>query len=1257
MREMIVGRVGLAAAMLLGLSACGDELTFISGGLVETTAIAAGAQCPTGGVRVDSGNDQNSDGVLTAAEITSSEIICNGVDGSDGADGADGADGSDGVDRVDPGVFKLQLLHFADVDGPGGADDVRNFSAMVDGFRGMMPQNTLLLSSGDNWIPGPEYFGADDARLDAALGAADAGRAHVGWLNALGVQASVVGNHELDLGADTFAELIAADGDWPGAQFPYLSANIDFSADADTAPLLVAAGQAAAPNSVSSSATITVGGQTIGVVGASSPTFPSITSVGDLEFTPDDSSDIDALAAIIQAEVDALTAGGNIDKVILLAHMQQISVEKQLAELLSGVDIIIAGGSNTRLADLSDRLREGDAAADVYPQEITSASGEPVLLVNTDGDYRYLGRLVVDFDAQGRVLPQSIDPIQSGAFATDVLPFASFEPIPEVVAITEALEEVLVEKDGNVLGLTSVFLDGRRSQVRTEETNVGNLTAEANLWYAQQTESDVLISLKNGGGIRAEIGQVLQPPGTTDPAQAQFLAPQANVSSGKPAGGISQLDLEQTLRFNNRLVNITVTVAELADIIEHAVAGDGTPGQFPQVAGVRFSFDPSMPARTAGDTNRGAATTLSRVLDLAIVDDSGAVIDQVAVNGMLQGDLSRSYRLVTLNFLAENCINDPTNDCGDGYPYKGLAAPNMTSLSRIDTVVDPGQSSFSDAGREQDALAEYLQAFFAEVPYDLAETDPADDLRIQRLVDGRSSSVFALPTKASLTVLGRYQNPNAGFDESAAEIVAFDPATDRLFVINAEAGQVEVLDISNPATPTQEAVLDPVAEIGAGFDGVNSVVVAGGVVAVAVEADPATANGRVALYDAGTLAFVTSLEAGALPDGLAASPDGGLVAVANEGEVPADPNDGDLRDFANDVPGSITMIDLSNGAANATAMTLGFTDFNMGGSRHAELPDTLRIEPGATSVANDLEPEYPAFSEDGSLVFVSLQENNGIAVVDVENMRIDSIVSLGFKDHGLLVNALDVSDRDEIDIVAEEGVWGLAMPDGIASYMVNGTHYVVTANEGDSRDDVDECGLDDFANLDATLFAGRDDDNELGRIDFICDQAFDLDNDGDIDRVTAFGARSFSVVDENGVVFDSNDDFERITAHLDLIDGSVVFNASNDNATRQNRSDNKGPEPENVDIARIGDRVYGFIGLERVGGIMIYDLTNPRLARFLGYTNNRDFSVDQEGGMAGDLGPEGVLYIPAADSPSGADLLVTGNEINGSTTIFTLNLP
>ena len=408
-------------------------------------------------------------------------------------------------------VFTLQLLHASDMDGTTGAlRNVENFSAILSAFRSKYPNGTLVLSSGDNWIPGPRYYAAADRANDPVLGVSGNGRGDVALLNAMGFHASALGNHELDRGTAEFASIVAAeargDGTYVGSSFPYLSSNLVFADDEHLAPLVVPDGQEAAlvGGSLARTAVVVVGSQRIGIVGATTPSLAGITGSGDVTVLPASYS-IDALAGVIQESVDTLTAQG-LDKVVLLAHMQRIDVEQALAGKLNGVDIIVAGGSNTLLADDTDRLRPGDVAKGPYPMTLESSIGEPVLLVNTDGDYRYLGRLVVDFDKQGRIIPESVDPYISGAYATDPQGGQLFagRPVPEVSRIAATLRGVLQERDGNIVGRTRVFLEGRRSQVRTQETNLGNLTADANLWMAQQVDPETQVSFKNAGGIRGQ---------------------------------------------------------------------------------------------------------------------------------------------------------------------------------------------------------------------------------------------------------------------------------------------------------------------------------------------------------------------------------------------------------------------------------------------------------------------------------------------------------------------------------------------------------------------------------------------------------------------------------------------------------------------------------------------------------------------------------------------------------------------------------
>ncbi len=647
-------------------------------------------------------------------------------------------------DLDDQPDFTLQLLHASDMDGATGAlDNVETFSAVLDAFRSEYPDSTLVLSSGDNYVPGPRFYAAGDSANDPVLGVSGNGRGDVALLNAMGLQASALGNHELDLGTGVFAPIIDAEtgdsGDYPGASFPYLSANLVFTGDEDLAPLVVPDGQDASQvaGGLAGSVIVAVDGERIGVVGATTPHLGRLAGVGGITVMPDDASDVDALAAIIQRAVDSLVAQ-DIDKVILLAHMQQIAVEKELATRLNDVDIIVAGGSNTILADDSDRLRPGDKAADTYPLQYESPAGEPVLVVNTDADYRYLGRLVVGFDDEGVVMPDSLDPTTNGAYATDDQGAreSGGQPIAEVTRIVDSLRSVLRERGSNVLGSTNVYLNGRRGDVRTQETNLGNLVADANLWLARQVDPEVSVSLKNSGGIREDIGIVIQPPGTTDPSDVMFLPPPADSAVGRREGDISQFDLEGTLRFNNGIAIVPLTAAQFVEVVEHSVAFDGVGevrhGRFPQVGGMRFSFDLTAPSG-------------SRVRSLAIVDDNGAVTDSVVEDGELVGDPDRTIKMVTLNFVANG---------GDGYPFP-VPAPGRIDLSGeagqpnspnadfpdsngngvIDAPVltDPGLATFTNPGTEQDALAEYLAHFHTETPYAIPDTPPLQDQRIQNL--------------------------------------------------------------------------------------------------------------------------------------------------------------------------------------------------------------------------------------------------------------------------------------------------------------------------------------------------------------------------------------------------------------------------------------------------------------------------------------------------------------------------------------------
>ncbi|MBD2500053.1 choice-of-anchor I family protein [Anabaena azotica] len=496
-------------------------------------------------------------------------------------------------------------------------------------------------------------------------------------------------------------------------------------------------------------------------------------------------------------------------------------------------------------------------------------------------------------------------------------------------------------------------------------------------------------------------------------------------------------------------------------------------------------------------------------------------------------------------------------------------------------------------------------------------------------------------TAGTLKKVGSFTSANG------AEISAFDPVSDRLFVV--AGNTVEIYSISNTGALTAVGSLNPGLTAPVGTEIIpNSVAVNNGTVAVAYAVRNTTTGaqlpGQVAFFNAADGSFLKSVQVGYLPDMLTFTPDGKKVLTADEGE----PNSyGQANSF--DPEGSVSIINLENGVANATVQTASFTAFN-------SQIDSLRASgvrifgPGAT-VAQDLEPEYIAFSGDGTKAYVTLQENNALAIVDIATATVTEIKPLGRKDHSLPGNGIDPSDRDNGINTRQVPVSGLYQPDAIASYTVNGQTYYITANEGDARDytgfsEEVRVGSNSYT-LDATTFADGatlKQNANLGRLT-VTNATGDTDGDGDFDRIEAFGGRSFSIWDSNGNrVFDSGDQFERITATQvpSLFNSDGSFTSPNFDS----RSDNKGPEPEGVVVGVVNNRTYAFIGLERTGDIIVYEVTNPNSPQFIEYINTPE-----------DIGIEGLTFISAADSPTGKALLVTTNEVSKTVAVFEFTPP
>ncbi len=496
------------------------------------------------------------------------------------------------------------------------------------------------------------------------------------------------------------------------------------------------------------------------------------------------------------------------------------------------------------------------------------------------------------------------------------------------------------------------------------------------------------------------------------------------------------------------------------------------------------------------------------------------------------------------------------------------------------------------------------------------------------------------PASLSLTKIGTFN----GGGPAAAEITAYDPGSKRLFVVNGALGTVDVVNLANPAAPTLISTIS-VTQFGSGA---NSVAVHNGVVGVAIQAQIKTDPGKVAFYRASDLAVLSNVTVGALPDMITFTPSGRYALVANE----AEPSD----NYAADPEGSVSIIDVTNSAA-PVVRTAGFSSFN---GQAAQLRAAgVRIYGLNASVAQDLEPEYIAISDDSKTAYVTLQENNALAVINIDAGTVTSVTPFGFKNHTLAGNGIDASDRDgptagPLVNIRNWPVFGMYQPDAIASYTVAGQTYLVTANEGDAREwgTFEEEARVSSLTLNPSVFtdaacgggpctaAGR-----LGRLTVTKELGRNAVT-GQYDALYVLGGRSFSIWTAAGQqTFDSGDQFEQRTTALT----EANFNASNTGNALDDRSDNKGPEPEGVALARFGSKTFAFICLERVGGIMVYDVTSPTSPSFVTYVSSRL-------GTGGDLGPEGVIVITAANSPTGVPLLVVGNELSGTTAIYQIML-
>ena len=568
-------------------------------------------------------------------------------------------------------------------------------------------------------------------------------------------------------------------------------------------------------------------------------------------------------------------------------------------------------------------------------------------------------------------------------------------------------------------------------------------------------------------------------------------------------------------------------------------------------------------------------------------------------------------------------------------------------------------------------------------------------------IDGSS-----IPKSLNVEVVGRFATGVYG--KSAAEIVQFHKKSNSAFAINGDANQIEVISLTNlSSTAVSQPVSDESltataftfpnnvnvktntgADKNIALGGVNSIAIHDDLLAIAIAADTKQDNGAVLFYTLNALGegtFISAVEVGALPDMVTFTHDGKKALVANEGE----PN----SDYSNDPEGSVSVITIDNVTPAEVASNINlttdivFSDDNLSAEDYDS--DEKRMVllkaagvkfagPTGNTVAKDLEPEYITVAANNDFAYVSLQENNAIGIINLEDLTIE-VKALGYKDWGKY--QLDYSNKDEMPSFKNvNGLYGLYQPDTLASYSWNGSTFIVSANEGDARDydgyseevrikdiiDPDELNKTLSTELQSQYDASGGKDY-LGRLK-VTTALGDANNDNEFEKLFTYGARSFSIWDKNAnLVYDSGDDFGKISAAV----LGENFNAAHTENKGDNRSDDKGGEPEAIDVGEIAGRTYAFIAQERAGDLFVYDITNPFNTTFVTHYNNRNFDIDYEldddldnpcdvnegmdcteVNLAGDLGPESIKFIAADDSPTETPLIIIGNEVSGTVTVY-----
>ncbi len=481
------------------------------------------------------------------------------------------------------------------------------------------------------------------------------------------------------------------------------------------------------------------------------------------------------------------------------------------------------------------------------------------------------------------------------------------------------------------------------------------------------------------------------------------------------------------------------------------------------------------------------------------------------------------------------------------------------------------------------------------------------------------------------------------FDDSGTRIIAYDRTSQRVFSTNVSENKLDILDFHDIKKPYLVKQVDLSPYIGK----VHAVAAALGIVAVVGEGSSPQSMGKILFFNQNG-AYQSQYPVGPLPHMVTFSPSSNLVLVANEG-VPDD-------SYTIDPLGSVTIFNISSGIQNISPAFINTVTFEELDSTAYDPLINIYGNDSMQLPSQDIEPEYIAVDSSSTKAYVTLQENNALAIIDIASATLDTVIGFGYKDYSQV--GLDASDvANNINITTYNRLFGMYQPDGISTFKSGGQTYLATANEGASRTYTaynEEIRMKDIL-LDNPKFSNSatlKNDTVLGRLKL----TKTLGDPGDLryENLYTFGGRSFSIWDDNGqLVWDSGDDFEQTLAQL----YASEFNSDyDDNNSYKSRSDDRGPEPQAIAVGNVQGKTYAFIGLERMGGIMIYDVTDPTSPQFVMYELNRDFSKAANDPDAGDLGPEEIVFVPAATSFNGVATIFVSNQVSGTITIYQMGL-